>query len=91
MCRIRQEISSKITEKPLLLDPEKGCEPAQASLTEPKPAVGQRSGALVMLGHTQTQALHESHLCKTAVCVAKISTLSRIAEVFCTRDFIFHC
>ncbi|KAA0714629.1 polypeptide-interacting protein-binding protein 2 [Triplophysa tibetana] len=61
MCRIRQEISSKITEKPVEMDPEKGCEPVQASLTEPKPAVGQRSGALVMLGHTQTQALHESH------------------------------
>ncbi|XP_016342388.1 liprin-beta-2 isoform X2 [Sinocyclocheilus anshuiensis] len=40
MCRIRQEISSKIQEKPAEMVPEEGCgsEPALASLTEPKPA-----------------------------------------------------
>ncbi|XP_056622691.1 liprin-beta-2 isoform X3 [Triplophysa dalaica] len=80
MCRIRQEISSKITEKPLLLDQEKGCEPAQASLTEPKPAVGQRSGALVMLGHANTQALHESHLCKTANLLQELKMLKNQVE-----------
>ncbi|XP_016106051.1 liprin-beta-2-like [Sinocyclocheilus grahami] len=39
MCRIRQEISSKIQEKPAEMVPEEGCgsEPAYASLTEPKP------------------------------------------------------
>ncbi|KAI7790187.1 putative liprin-beta-2 [Triplophysa rosa] len=44
MCRIRQEISSKITEKPVEMDTEKGCEPAQTSASSA--AVGQRSGAL---------------------------------------------
>ncbi|XP_058607439.1 liprin-beta-2 isoform X4 [Onychostoma macrolepis] len=40
MCRIRQEISSKIQEKPAEMVPQEGCgsEPAHASLTEPKPA-----------------------------------------------------
>ncbi|XP_042630915.1 liprin-beta-2-like isoform X1 [Cyprinus carpio] len=40
MCRIRQEISSKIQEKPAEMVPEEGCgsEPELASLTEPKPA-----------------------------------------------------
>ncbi|XP_016091848.1 liprin-beta-2-like isoform X2 [Sinocyclocheilus grahami] len=40
MCRIRQEISSKIQEKPAEMAPEEGCgsEPALASVTEPKPA-----------------------------------------------------
>ncbi|XP_026087036.1 liprin-beta-2 isoform X2 [Carassius auratus] len=39
MCRIRQEISSKIQEKPAEMVPEEGCgsEPAIAYLTEPKP------------------------------------------------------
>lgn len=39
MCRIRQEISSKLPEKPAEMVSEEGCgsEPAQASLTEPKP------------------------------------------------------
>uniref|UniRef100_A0A9J7Y2W9 PPFIA binding protein 2a n=1 Tax=Cyprinus carpio carpio TaxID=630221 RepID=A0A9J7Y2W9_CYPCA len=40
MCRIRQEISSKIQEKPAEMVPGESCgsEPAHASLTEPKPA-----------------------------------------------------
>ncbi|XP_077104301.1 liprin-beta-2 isoform X3 [Siphateles boraxobius] len=39
MCRIQQEISSKIPEKPAEMVPEKGCgsDPVQAFLTEPKP------------------------------------------------------
>ncbi len=44
MCRIRQEISNKIQEKPAEIVTEEGCgsEPAHATLTEPKPAVGLR-------------------------------------------------
>ncbi|KAK7160705.1 hypothetical protein R3I93_008387 [Phoxinus phoxinus] len=39
MCRIRQEISSKIPEKPVEMVQEEGCgsDPVQAFLTEPKP------------------------------------------------------
>ncbi len=44
MCRIRQEISNKIQEKPAEIVTDEGCgsEPAHATLTEPKPAVGLR-------------------------------------------------
>jgi len=53
MCRIRQEISSKIPEKPAEMVPEEGCgsDQVQAFLTEPNPVVGLRSGHLDKLKH----------------------------------------
>lgn len=56
MCRIRQEISIKIPEKPVEMVPEEGCgsEPVQAFLIEPKPVVGLRSRHLDKLKHCGT-------------------------------------